>query len=200
MDKSVSPETGRPLRADARRNKKILLAVAGEALASDGSSVSFDEIARRAGVGVGTVYRHFPTKKALFEAVVVGRVEEFVNEVAALADSALPGEAFLEFFARIVDQASLNQALCDALEAGSGDHFSAPAELELGFLRVLAALLAGTQRAGAIRNDLDVADVRDLLIGCVTTDHRARDRGRADGLVAIVCAGMRVPSKRTDRV
>ena len=85
-DQAVGDTAGqvaKPLRADARRNRDQLLAVAREMLAADGSSVSFDEIARRAGVGVGTVYRHFPTRSALFEAVIAVRVEQLTERARA---------------------------------------------------------------------------------------------------------------------
>ncbi|SUA42684.1 DNA-binding transcriptional repressor AcrR [Nocardia africana] len=100
----------KPLRADARRNRDQVLAVAREMLSVDGSAASFDEIARRAGVGVGTVYRHFPTRAALFEAVVVGRVEQFTERARGLAgaDSA-PEDAFFDYFTHLVGEVALNQ-------------------------------------------------------------------------------------------
>lgn len=71
--------TERPLRADARRNRERVLAAAQEAFAAEGISVPLDEIARRAGVGAGTVYRHFPTKEALFAAAIVDRVDRMTG-------------------------------------------------------------------------------------------------------------------------
>ena len=87
----------RPLRADARRNRERVLEAARAAFGAEGSDVSLDDIARRAGVGAGTVYRHFATKDALFEAVVLDRIGELVEEAHALADDPDPGRAFLSF-------------------------------------------------------------------------------------------------------
>src|SRR3984885_11076494 len=85
----------RPLRADARRNRERVLEAARAAFGAEGSDVSLDEIARRAGVGAGTVYRHFATKEALFEAVVFDRIAELVEEARTLSKDPDPGRAFL---------------------------------------------------------------------------------------------------------
>lgn len=105
----------RPRRADARRNRERILQAAYEAFASDGRLVPLDDIARRAGVGAGTVYRNFPTKEALFEAVVTQRIEQIIREAQALADAVDPAEAFYGFLMRVVERAMYNHSLCDAL-------------------------------------------------------------------------------------
>ncbi|MER6945284.1 helix-turn-helix domain-containing protein [Nonomuraea sp. NPDC000554] len=192
-------EGQKPLRADARRNRERVLRIAQAALASDGLAISFDEIARRAGFGVGTVYRHFPTKEALFEAVLLDRIERLVADARALALADDPVEAFLGFFAAAVGQVATNQALRDALGNSTGLGFKASTTLEDDFNDALGRLLRRAQQAGAIRDDLDAADVKDLLIGTVTAERRAHDRApdRADGratsgrLTSTVCDGMR---------
>ena len=87
-------DAARPLRADAARNRDKVLRAAREAFAELGYGVPLDEIAARAGVGPGTVYRHFPAKEALFEAVVTSRVEDLLSDARARADSGDPGGAF----------------------------------------------------------------------------------------------------------
>ncbi|HWL86935.1 MAG TPA: helix-turn-helix domain-containing protein, partial [Polyangiaceae bacterium] len=94
----------RPLRADALRNRQRVLEVAQAVFATEGLAVPIDEIARRAGLGVGTLYRHFPTKEALFEAIVVSRVQHSIDDARALADAADPGAAFFDFLVRVVDE------------------------------------------------------------------------------------------------
>ena len=84
----------RRLRADARRNRQRVLDAATAAFATEGVAVPVDEIARRAGVGAGTVYRHFPTKEALVEAIVLSRVEWLIGEARVLAGTDDPGTAF----------------------------------------------------------------------------------------------------------
>ena len=89
---------GRPLRADARRNRARVLEVAQQVFAEEGLAVPIDEIARRAGVGVGTVYRHFPTKDALFEAIIVERLCAVGEAARELARRPGAGRAFFGFF------------------------------------------------------------------------------------------------------
>ncbi|SEH01900.1 regulatory protein, tetR family [Nonomuraea solani] len=175
----------RPLRADARRNRERVLQIAHEALAGDGLSISFDEIARRAGFGVGTVYRHFPTEAALVEAVLLGRIERFVADGRALATAEDAGRAFFGWFARVAEQAAVSQALCDMLVGGSGT------TLDDAFAAVLGRLLARAQQAGAVRGDLGAQDVQDLLRGCLVAERRARARGSAVRMADVVCDGMR---------
>src|SRR5881409_3662812 len=99
-------QPARPLRADARRNRARVLQVAYETFAAEGLAVPIDEIARRAGVGAGTVYRHFPTKEALFEAVFADRVRHMLADGRALLDSVGPGEALYAFLREIVRTAA----------------------------------------------------------------------------------------------
>jgi AcrR family transcriptional regulator len=106
-------------RVDARRNRARVLEAAQEAFAADGLAVPLDDIARRAGVGPGTVYRHFPSKAVLFEAVVQARIEQLIEAARALATADDPGEAFFAFFVRAVERASLNRARRPA-DAGPG--------------------------------------------------------------------------------
>src|SRR3954466_7832785 len=95
-------ETDRPLRADAARNRARVLEVAYETFAADGLSVPIDEIARRAGVGAGTVYRHFPTKGDLFAAVVESRLQHTTPAGRPLLDEPGPGEALFAFLRSMV--------------------------------------------------------------------------------------------------
>jgi len=187
---------GRPLRADARRNRDQVLAVAREMLSVDGSSASFDEIARRAGVGVGTVYRHFPTRSALFEAVVVGRVEEFTERARLLTGTdTAPEDAFFGYFTHLVGEVALNQALCEALDDGDAA-VAIPDRLRHDFIRSFDTLLTRAKEAGAVRPDIDVADVLDLVIGAATVERRVRARNAPNPLIAVVLDGLRVPAHR----
>ncbi len=176
-----------PARADARRNRGRVLEAAQRAFAELGLAVPLDEIARRAGVGAGTVYRHFPSKEALFEAVVLERLKRLAEEVLALAASPCPAEAFFDAVRLTVERAALNKALCDALSAGVDLHLAAPVREE--YATALGVLLDRAQRAGAVRPDVDAADVRALLAGCLAMEGRP---GRAPGrATAIVLDGLR---------
>jgi AcrR family transcriptional regulator len=192
MDDNAGP-VAKPLRADARRNRDQVLAVAREMLAVDGSSVSFDEIARRAGVGVGTVYRHFPTRNVLLEAVVLGRVEKFAERARMLSAGTAPAEAFRGYFAHLVGEVALNQALCEAFDNGNATAITIPDHLRDEFIRSFETLLSQAKKAGAVRPDIDIADVLDLVIGMATAERRARVRSTPNQLITVVLDGLRVP-------
>lgn len=183
----------RPLRADALRNRQRVLEVAQEVFATDGLAVPIDEIAQRAGVGVGTLYRHFPTKEALYAAVVLSRLEAATADAHALARSPDPGVAFFGFVERLVQQSSAKKDLTEAL-AATGPEFKeslggAKKELRLA----LAKLLARAQRVGAVRKDATVDDVFALMHGPLAAMGRgdANSAARAR-LLSIVCDGLRV--------
>lgn len=196
-----------PLRADARRNRLKVLEAAQEVFAAEGMTVPIDDIARRAGVGAGTVYRHFPTKEALFEAVVAHRIGQLVAEARALAsaDPAEPGrdaeadtgggagEAFFSFFARVVDEAVFNAALYDALAAGSTTALVAVSEVKRELTAAIGDLLSRAQRAGAVRADITAAEVGLLVVGCLAMERQARDAGSPGRMVALVCDGLASP-------
>jgi AcrR family transcriptional regulator len=159
--------TERPLRADAQRNRAKVLAAATAAFALEGIAVPLDEIARRAGVGAGTVYRHFPTKEALFEAVMLDRVTRLVDHARSLATAEDPGAAFFDFLRLMMTGAASSKDLVDALIgadlAQAGRILAAKQDLQ----EAGGALLTRAQRAGAVRTDLGVAELMTLLSGAV---------------------------------
>jgi AcrR family transcriptional regulator len=182
----------RPLRADARRNRERLLQVAKEAFAEEGVAVPLDEIARRAGLGPGTLYRHFPTKEALFEAVVQDRFQRMVEDARALHAAPDAGAALFGFVERLVAEAAPKQDLVDAL-AGSGVDVRSALAATGGDLRAeIAGLLRRAQTAGDVRADVTIADLMALLSGLLMA-LRARSHGAADPerAVAVLCQGLR---------
>lgn len=180
---------GRPLRADARRNRARVLEVAQQVFAEEGLAVPIDEIARRAGVGVGTVYRHFPTKDALFEAIIVERLSAVGEAARELAEGPDAGRGFFAFFERMVRDASLNRALFDAMAASGNVNQELTNQARTVMMTGLGALLAAAQAAGTVRPDLTAADVKTFIVGCLVM---ARQGTAAPELiVGIVCDGMR---------
>src|SRR6202140_1865119 len=107
------------MRADAERNKKLIVQAAREVFATAGLVAPIDEIAQRAGVGTGTLYRHFPTKEALFEAVVIGRVEDLVEEARRLIASNDPKTAFFKLLSQLVRHGDGHKDLMDTLSKQS---------------------------------------------------------------------------------
>jgi len=160
-------QPARPLRADAARNRARVLEVAYDTFAAEGLAVPVDEIARRAGVGAGTVYRHFPTKDELFRAVVEDRLERVVEDGRALLESGEPGTALFTFLRSIVLQwGATDRGLAEALAGVGIDIAQAAPESEDAFLAVLRELLQAAQVAGTVRDDLGVGEVKAILVGC----------------------------------
>ncbi|MEU5693425.1 helix-turn-helix domain-containing protein [Actinosynnema sp. NPDC020468] len=185
-------ERTRPLRVDARRNRARLLEVARDTFATEGLAVPIDEIARRAGVGAGTVYRHFPTKESLFEAILLSDVEKLVAEARSLVDSDDPGGTFFAFCTRMVEDGATNRALTDALTGVNIDVEAAIATATGDLHRALAVLLVRAQEAGVVRDDVGAAELRGLLVGtCLAAERSAKDTAVVGRMVAVVCDGLR---------
>ncbi|PKW14246.1 TetR/AcrR family transcriptional regulator [Saccharopolyspora spinosa] len=181
--------SGKRLRADAQRNRERVLAAAQELFAAEGLAVPLDDIARRAGVGPGTVYRHFPTKEALFAAVVVERIQRMVEEARDHATADDPGQAFYDYFQRVIEYAALNKDICDALES-TGQQPQTTCQ-ESDFDNAIGTLLARAQQAGAVRVDVTTAEVRSLIVGALNMYRRAVAEQRPANELAILYAGLR---------
>ena len=177
------------MRADAARNRARLLQVAYETFAAEGIAVPIDEIARRAGVGAGTVYRHFPTKEDLFRAVIADHIQTIVDAGRALL-AADPASAVFTFLRSMVLQwGAADRGLVDALAGLGIDATTAVPEAEDDFVGVLADLLRAAQRAGTVRRDITVAEIKALLIGCQAI--QAYNGDVADRMTDVVFDGLR---------
>jgi AcrR family transcriptional regulator len=174
-------ETDRPLRADARRNRARVLAVAQEVFETEGLAVPVEEVARRAGVGVGTVYRHFPTKEALFEAIIASRLEQLAAESRVYFDADDAGAAFFDFFVVMVQNVVLNKALGEALSAAGRDLTTISLASGGVVKKALTGLLERAQQAGAVRSDITGDDVKAIMVGIVMME---RQRGGEPGRLA----------------
>jgi AcrR family transcriptional regulator len=212
------------MRADAQRNRARILEVAFAAFAADGLSVPVHEIARRAGVGTGTVSRHFPTKEALFEAIIVDRAAHLMDRAEELrtARPSDPGTVFFGFFCVMVEELTVNRGLAEALAGAGLDLEAAVAGSGQDVTGVLSEMLLAAQRAGAVRPDVDLADIKALMTGCLhaeqilpTAKQAAQtgggdsgaptgDKSASDGdltalrrRVEVVCAGLSANHDRT---
>lgn len=179
-----------PVRADARRNREKILDVAHAAFAAEGLAVPIDEIARRAGVGPGTIHRHFPTKQALYTAIVARRIEQVVEHAGSLRGEQDAGAAFFALFDGIVALAERDRGLADALAATGFDREAALATVEGELRAAIDSLLTPAQRVGAVRCDVDAADIQALIVGCLAMRRSASERD-PDRLVRIVREGLR---------
>ncbi len=177
-------QTERPLRADAARNRARVLEVAVEAFAAEGLSVPIDEIARRAGVGAGTVYRHFPAKEDLVLAVIADQMQRIIDGGYALLEAGKPGEALFTFLRAAVEWSATNRGLVDTL-AGSDIEVKDEAQ----FKDLLGELLRAAHDAGTVRKDIGAADVKALMVG-LQAMHGYNDDA-AERLTEVVLDGLR---------
>ena len=158
------PTRDRELRADARRNRERVLRTAQQLFATEGLGVSLDEIARRAGVGPGTVHRHFPTKEALYLAVSIDQIEQLVAEGEALAATGDP-TALFTLLSRMMAGGAENVAVKSALVAAEYDLRTAAPAVAADLTRHVADLLDRAHAAGAVRDDLTVDELMALVAG-----------------------------------
>jgi AcrR family transcriptional regulator len=172
--------TDKPLRADARRNRARVLAAADEVFSAKGVAAPTEEVARHAGVGVGTVFRHFPTKEALLEAVLVERFARLAGEARDLAEAADPGTVLFDFLDRVVGQSASKNAFTDALTASGIDPADAVADVGRDLRAALDRLLARAQTAGAVRDDVRTTELIALIVGA---SHAARHSDRAPAVI-----------------
>ncbi|HEX3815120.1 MAG TPA: TetR/AcrR family transcriptional regulator [Mycobacteriales bacterium] len=185
-----SPCGERRLRADARRNRAKVLAAAEEVLSKQGLDAPIDEIAHHAGVGVGTVYRHFPTKRELHEAVVHAHFDQLINIVEELLNSPDPGEAFFEYVDAVVRE-SAHKAVARAIAESDPEVRRRREEWMSALTQRSAELLRRSQNVGTIRKDVTYEDVRVVLGGlCMAYDRLALDPIQRDRSVALLRAAL----------
>jgi len=154
----------RPLRADARDNRARIL-TAAEDVFGQTPSASTEQVAKLAEVGIATVFRHFPTKVALLEAVLTLRLERLRDRATELAGHGDAGVAFFTFFTQVVSESASKLAIAEAL-AASGTAVGEPAkEAGAGMRAAFGVLLDRAQEAGAVRRDAGFAEVYALLVG-----------------------------------
>jgi AcrR family transcriptional regulator len=155
------PAGERPLRADARRNRERIVKAARAVFADQGIDAQIDDVAKRAKVGVGTVYRHFPTKEAIVDALVHERFEE----IAGYAQEALrrddAWEGFCELIWRAAERNALDRAFCEVV---AGTDQTAVVE-ETGLARSTEELMARARAQGKMRADATVLDVQIMMCG-----------------------------------
>jgi AcrR family transcriptional regulator len=190
--------TERPLRADARRNRTRLLEVADRVFTERGVGVPTEEVARAAGVGIGTLFRHFPTKEALLEAVLTVRLTRLADEAESLAAAADPGAALDGFLRLVVGHAAVKNAYGDALAAGGNDLSAIKAEVGGRLRAALAVLLQRAQAAAAVRPELTPPDLMALLVGASRAVEHTGDAAARDRVLGVVLAGLRPEDTRPE--
>ncbi|WP_251082909.1 TetR/AcrR family transcriptional regulator [Frankia sp. Mgl5] len=174
----------RPPRTDARRNRERLLVVAREAFDEAGPDASLVEIARRAGVGQGTLYRHFPTRAALLSAVLADRIETLRRQAAELSAALSADEALAAWLHLFLVHARVNQGLAGAFMTEGPE--TAAIDCHQTITAAAADLLGRAQRTGTARPDLSPDDLIQIVVGIALATARDGDAGQADRLLTLV--------------
>ena len=167
----------RPLRSDAKRNREQLLAAARAAFTERGAAASLEDIARRASVGVGTLYRHFPTRQALVEAVYVDEVEALCSSVAEVGERD-PWDALVAWFDRFVDYVATKKALVDEMMATVGADAPVFRQCHDAIFAAGEPLLARAQAARSVRADVEFVDVIRMVSGVCMIKNASPDEIR----------------------
>ena len=182
----------RPMRADAQRNYARLLDAASAAFVAHGADdVSLEEIARLAGVGIGTLYRHFPTRQALLEAVYTDQVESLSARAEELRETESPADALADWMRALVKFSSTKRSMTTALLATLGTDSELLSSCTKQIKGAAEALLARAQQAGVVRPDADAMDLIRLVHAVNIATEKAPDPGQADRMLALILDGLR---------
>ncbi|MGN9775525.1 TetR/AcrR family transcriptional regulator [Micromonospora sp. H33] len=181
----------RPLRADAQRNRERLLDAAVRAFSQAGADVTLDAIAKDAGVGIGTLYRHFPTREALVEAAYRNELAKLCDAAEELLERLPPADATRAWMDRFIDYLSTKRGMADALRlviaAGTNPYAQSRDRLVAALTRLLSAGAA----AGTVRADVDPADVLAGLSGVSLAAGGPEQRDQARRLLDLLMDGLR---------
>ncbi|MFI6427780.1 TetR/AcrR family transcriptional regulator [Promicromonospora sp. NPDC050880] len=180
----------RTLRADAQRNREQLIATAAEAFAS-GHAVSLDAIAKRAGVGNATLYRHFPTREDLVEEVYRDQIRPLREEARTLLAAEPPAQSLHAWMLRFADWAGERRGICEALVAMSatGRFGTGPVCDEVQ--QILAMMLEAGAATGELRGDIDPVEVGEILAGVLSVAGAPEQRPRLNRMLGVVVDGLR---------
>ncbi|MGW4533035.1 TetR/AcrR family transcriptional regulator [Nocardia sp. NPDC004340] len=186
---------GRPLRADAQRNRDKILSAAVRVFAEDGLDAHLERIAKEAGVGSGTLYRNFPTREVLIEAAYRNELSKLCDAAPQLLASMPPERALREWMGRFIDYATAKLGMADALRAlveSGADPYARSKEM---MLDALTALLETAVRTGAVRPDISAPDMFAALTGIALASGKPEQREQAERLLDLTLDGLRRPPR-----
>jgi AcrR family transcriptional regulator len=181
----------RPLRADAQRNRDRLLDVAVRAFSDGGPEVTLDAIAKEAGVGIGTLYRHFPTREALVEAAYRNELARLCDAAGELLGTQRPDAALRIWMDRFVDYMTTKRGMAEALRAVIASGGNPFAQSRDRLLAAITTLLAAGSDAGGVRSDVAPADVLASLSGVSLAAGGPEQRAQAGRLLDLIMDGLR---------
>jgi AcrR family transcriptional regulator len=181
----------RPMRADARRNYEKLVAVATESFLAHGPDASLDDIAKRAGVGPGTLYRHFPNREALLDAVCVRWADSVAADAAPLLEAADPTEALNDWLVRLVDHVSAFKGLASALLLSTDRKHDTAWVLH----HTSEELVERAKAVGGIRADVTTSELMQLTSGITYACSHSKQAGKPtsapERLIGLIMDGVR---------
>jgi AcrR family transcriptional regulator len=181
----------RPLRADAQRNKSKLLGAAMAAFAEHGVDASLEDVARQAGVGIGTLYRHFPSRDCLIESVYRHQVELLCDAAEELVRTESPDRALALWMGRFVEHVATKRGMATALKAVVGKDSELFAYCHGRIRGAVDMLLANAVASGDIRSDVDAADLLKALSGICLVSDQPGWQEQARRLVGLLHDGLR---------
>ncbi|WP_030667573.1 TetR/AcrR family transcriptional regulator [Streptomyces rimosus] len=187
----MARDTGRPLRADAQRNRDKILAAAVRVFTEEGLDAHFERIAREAGVGTGTLYRNFPTREILIEAAYRNEVARLCDAVPGLLASMPPREALRAWMGRFIDYATAKLGMADALRAvvaSGADPYGHSHEM---IQTAISTLMEAGIAAGALRSDIRPTDMFAVLAGIALTSAKPEHRDQAERLLDLTLDGLK---------
>lgn len=189
--KSTATESGKDLRADARRNREKLIEAAVPAFAEHGVNASLEEIARQAGVGIGTLYRHFPTRESLVEVVYGREVESLLAAADDLAAREAPDVALEQWLLRFVGYLAAKRGMAESLRVLFASNSQLFEKSKGKVPQTLQRLVEAASKSGTIRADIDAADLMQALSGIYSAPHTPDWRERSRRLVRLLMDGLR---------
>jgi AcrR family transcriptional regulator len=190
--------TGRMMRADARQNYQRLVMAAGVAFSEHGPAVSLEDVAKSAGVGIGTLYRHFPNRQALLEAVYREQVQVLCGRAGELLAAKSPEDALITWLRAVLTNNLSKRGLKETLMAGEiSDSIT---ECKLQMHRSGQALLGRAQAAGMVRPELEISDLLRLTHGiAMMVEPGVEGIARAERLFDVMVAGLRTAAQPDER-
>lgn len=188
----MTRDAGRPLRADAQRNREKILTAAVRVFTEEGLDAHLERIARAAGVGTATLYRNFPTREALIEAAHRNEVAQLCGVVPELLRTHPPFQALRTWTRLFMDYATAKLGMAEALRAMAASGSDSLAGSHTMIEQAIVSLMDACTAAGAIRTDITPPDMFAALAGIALTSARPEQRAQAERLLDVILDGLRV--------
>jgi AcrR family transcriptional regulator len=185
-------------RADAERNRLRLIDAAQRAFTEDGEQVALERIAKQAGVGIGTLYRHFPTRAALVEAVYRNELTRLQQSADALLGERPPAQAMRAWMDRFADYVATKRGMADTLRALVAEGTIMRSQTRAGLAAAIARMLDAGAAAGTLRDDVEPEDVLSSIVGVFLTTGAPEQRALAGRMLDLLLDGLRAGLSAAD--